>query len=59
LRVRCATERCVTPTYHPNGAASDPRILRFLAQHRNAWMGVYCDVLEPGAVHVGDSVTSG
>jgi uncharacterized protein YcbX len=57
LRVRSPIERCVATTYHPNGAASDPRILRFLAQHHNAWMGIYCDVLQPGTVHVGDLVT--
>ncbi len=48
LRVRCPIERCVAVTYHPGGKPSDPRILRYLAQRRNAWMGIYCDVLEPG-----------
>lgn len=56
LRVRCPIERCVTITYHPRGDPSDPRILRFLAERRNAWMGIYCDVLEPGIVRVGDSL---
>jgi uncharacterized protein YcbX len=56
LRVRCPIERCVAITYHPHGAASDPEILRFLAQQRNAWLGIYCDVLEPGVVNVGDAV---
>jgi uncharacterized protein len=54
MRVRCPIERCVTVTYHPRGEPSDPRILRFLAQERNAWMGIYCDVLEPGIARVGD-----
>jgi uncharacterized protein len=54
LLVRCPIERCVTVTYHPRGGHSDPRILRFLAQRRNAWMGIYCDVLEPGEASVGD-----
>lgn len=57
LRVRCPIERCVAITYHPRGAASDPQILRYLAQQRNAWMGVYCDVLRPGTTRVGDEVT--
>ncbi|HET6274715.1 MAG TPA: MOSC domain-containing protein [Candidatus Cybelea sp.] len=56
LRVRSPIERCVTITYHPRGEKSDPRILRFLAEQRNAWMGIYCDVLEPGRTHVGDSL---
>jgi uncharacterized protein len=56
LRVRSPIERCVTVTYHPNGEPSDPRILGFLAQRRNAWMGVYCDVLEPGTARVGDAL---
>lgn len=54
LRVRSPIERCVTVTYHPRGDPSDPRILRFLAQQRNTWMGIYCDVLEPGSARVGD-----
>ena len=56
LRVRCPIERCVTPTYHPRGGATDPRVLRFLAQQRNKWMGIYCDVVRPGVVRVGDAV---
>lgn len=59
LRVRYPIERCVTTTYHPNGEPSDPRILRFLAQHRNTWMGIYCDVIEPGTVSAGDLVIAG
>jgi uncharacterized protein len=54
LRVRSPIERCVTITYHPRGEAGDPRILRFLAQERNAAMGVYCDVLQPGVATIGD-----
>ena len=54
LRVRSPIERCITVTYHPLGESSDPRILRFLAAQRNAWMGIYCDVLEPGTAGLGD-----
>jgi hypothetical protein len=54
LRVRGPIERCVTVTYHPDGAPADPRILAFLAKHRNAELGIYCDVLEPGTVRRGD-----
>lgn len=56
LRVRYPIERCVTINYHPHGQAGDPRILGFVAQQRNACMGVYCDVLVAGRVCVGDSL---
>jgi|SRR5579862_3991694 len=54
LRVRCPIERCVAITYDPRGEAPDPEILRFVAQRRDACMGIYCDVLEPGRACVGD-----
>ena len=54
LRVRGPIERCVAITYHPHGEPSDPAILRYLAQERNTWMGVYCDVVEAGFACVGD-----
>jgi uncharacterized protein YcbX len=54
LRVRSPIERCVTVNYHPRGEAADPRILQFLATQRDASMGIYCDVLEPGTVRAGD-----
>jgi uncharacterized protein len=54
FHVRSPIGRCVTTTYDLKGGASDPEILRFVAQSRNAWMGIYCDVLAPGAVRIGD-----
>jgi uncharacterized protein len=56
LTVRCPIERCVVTTYDPAGGASDPRILRYIARERNALMGVYCDVVTPGVVRIGDAV---
>jgi uncharacterized protein len=56
LRVRSPIERCVVVTYHPQGDPSDPRILRYLAERRNAWMGIYCDVVEPGSACVGNEL---
>ena len=56
LRVRAPIGRCVTVTYHPSGEASDPRIARYLAQQRNNWMGIYCDVVTPGVVQRGDEL---
>ena len=56
LRVRSPIERCVAVTYHPDGEPSDARILRYLAQRRNAWMGIYCDVVFAGTVRIGDDL---
>ena len=58
LRVRSPIERCVVVTYDPNGGASDARVLRCIAQERQNAMGVYCDVLQPGTVRVGDELRS-
>jgi len=56
LAVRCAIERCVAITYHPEGEPPDPRILRYVANERATLMGVYCDVLRAGVARAGDSV---
>lgn len=56
LRARYPIERCVTTTYDQATGESDPEVLRFIAQHRSTWMGVYCDVLRAGAVRIGDSL---
>lgn len=56
LRVRYPIERCVVPTYDLHGGAADPRILRFIAQHRSTWLGLYCDVLVPGVATIGDEL---
>jgi uncharacterized protein YcbX len=56
LRVRCGIERCVAITYDPAGGKADPRILRYVAQQRDAVLGIYCDVLQPGTVRPGDTV---
>jgi uncharacterized protein len=57
LRVRYPIERCVVPTYDLHGGAADPRILRYLAQSRSTWMGIYCDVPRAGIVRIGDSLS--
>jgi uncharacterized protein len=58
LRVRGPIERCVVTTYEPSGGPSDPRILRYVAQERNALMGVYCDVVAPGTAALDDAVSA-
>jgi hypothetical protein len=57
LRVRYPIERCVTTTYDQTTGESNPEILRFVAEHRSAWMGIYCDVLRAGTARIGDSLT--
>ncbi len=56
LRVRYPIERCVVPTYDLNGGKVDPRILRYVAQARSNWMGIYCDVPRAGIARTGDSL---
>jgi len=56
LRVRYPIERCVVPTYDLQGGESDPRILRYVAQARSNWMGIYCDVPRAGIARIGDSL---
>lgn len=57
LRVRYPIERCVVITYDLDGEATDPRILRYVAQARSSWMGIYCDVPRAGIVRIGDSLS--
>ena len=56
LRVRYPIERCVVPTYDLHGGEADPRILRYVAQARSNWMGIYCDVPRAGIARIGDSL---
>ena len=56
LRVTKAIRRCVAVTYDPESDAVDPGILRALAQEREATFGVYCEVLQPGTVVLGDAL---
>lgn len=58
LRVRSPIGRCVVVTYHPEGDGVDPAILRTIAERRKGWMGVVCDVLEPGCARTGDALIS-
>ena len=56
LRVRYPIERCVVTTYDPHGGERDPRVLRYVAQARATWMGIYCDVPRAGTARTGDSL---
>lgn len=49
--------RCVMTTHPQPGLAQDAGVLKTIAEAAEANLGVYCSVLNPGRVRVGDSVT--
>ncbi|MFI1767785.1 MOSC domain-containing protein [Streptomyces sp. NPDC020800] len=66
FRVLVPTPRCVVPTLSHDELKADPDIMRVIAREhrvpvfdlgRLACFGVYLDVLEPGPVRLGDSIT--
>ncbi len=57
LRVSQTTGRCVMTTLPQYDLPKDSGILRTAAQHNNAAVGVYADVVSGGTVHRGDVLT--
>lgn len=57
LRVTMATGRCVMTTLPQGDLPKDSGILRAAAQHNNAQVGVYAEVVSGGPVRRGDTVT--
>ena len=57
LRVFMATGRCVMTTLPQSDLPKDSGILRTAAQHNNAAVGVYAEVVSGGVVRRGDLVT--
>jgi uncharacterized protein YcbX len=52
--------RCVITTHNPETGATDARILHALARLRgknDITFGIWCDILRPGPIRVGDAVT--
>lgn len=49
-------ERCVVITRDPDTTVATPELLRVLAERHDQCMGVYCRVVRPGRVAVGDFV---
>jgi uncharacterized protein YcbX len=49
-------ERCVVTTIDPDTLDVDPDVLRRTRLELGGMMGVYCDVLVPGEISVGDAV---
>jgi uncharacterized protein YcbX len=59
LRVKAPTERCAVTTRSPYDGRRDAPVLKALAQLRgkdDVTFGVWCDVVAPGRVRVGDPV---
>jgi uncharacterized protein YcbX len=59
LRVLAPVPRCVVTTRNPESGATDARILHALARLRgknDITFGVWCEIIQPGHVQVGDLV---
>jgi uncharacterized protein len=59
LRVVDPVPRCVVTTRDPERGTTDAPVLKALAQlrgKRDVTFGVWCEVVRPGRVHVGDAV---
>jgi MOSC domain-containing protein len=56
LRVVGTIGRCVTPTYDVGTGEPLPLVLEAVATQRDNVVGVYCEVVTPGEVALGDGV---
>lgn len=56
LEVISRCERCKVITMHPDTTEATPDLLRVLAERHEEFFGVYCRVVKPGRVAVGDFV---
>ena len=59
LRVIAPVPRCVVTTRNPESGATDARILHALARLRgknDITFGVWCEIVRPGHIKVGDLV---
>ena len=57
LRVIAPVPRCVITTRNPESGATDARVLHALARVRgkkDITFGVWCEIIRPGRIHVGD-----
>ena len=57
LEVREPCERCVITTIDPDTIEVDLDVLKRTRAELGGLMGVYCDVVEPAAIRVGDPVS--
>ncbi|MEA2688479.1 MAG: uncharacterized protein QOD51_1086 [Candidatus Eremiobacteraeota bacterium] len=58
LRVVDTIKRCVTPTYDIATGESLPLVLEAVATQRANVMGVYCEVIAPGELAIGDTIAA-
>jgi uncharacterized protein YcbX len=56
LEVTSRCERCKVITMDPDTTEATPELLRLLVERHDERMGVYCRVVRPGTVAVGDFV---
>lgn len=59
LRVATTIERCVTPTYDVATGEPLPRVLEAVARERGNVVGVYCEVVTPGEIALGEMLRLG
>jgi uncharacterized protein YcbX len=59
LRVVDTIKRCVTTTYDVATGESLPLVLEAVATQRGNVVGVYCEVLTPGQIALGDRIALG
>ena len=60
LGVLAPVPRCVVTTRNPESGATDARVLHALARFRgknDITFGVWCEIIQPGRIRVGDLVT--
>jgi len=60
VRVIAPVPRCVVTTRNPDSGATDARVLHALSRLRgknDITFGVWCDIIRPGRIHLGDLVT--
>jgi len=56
LEVTSRCERCKVITMDPDTTETSPEVLRVLVERHDERMGVYCRVVKPGRVAIGDFV---
>jgi uncharacterized protein YcbX len=57
LAIDIKAMRCIMTTREQPGLARDGAIMRAMMRETEQCLGVYCDVLVPGAVKIGDALT--
>ena len=59
LRVAATIKRCVTPSFDVATGEALPLVLETVALQRDNVVGVYCEVIAPGELALGDAVRTG